>query len=255
MSGFSHFPPVTLSFLKGITAHNDKAWFDAHRADYEAGYVDSGRQFVEAVGERLKAISPAVQFSPKINGSIMRINRDIRFSKDKSPYKTHLDLWFWHGERKGWTAPGFYLRITPEIIYLGTGMHGFDKPWLSAFRDAVVDEAQGKRLAETVAQVEAAGPYEVGGATRKRVPQGIPLIMPAPGSFCMKVFIPALSCRRRRRLSPGSAKSAFIITVPPGPFRAGCSPKWNLRWCTADVSGARNDKIHGHLHGKFERET
>lgn len=60
-----------------------------------------------------------------MNGSIMGINRDIRFSKDKSPYKDHLDLWFWTGDRKGWDTSGFFFRLTPDRLVLGEGMHGF----------------------------------------------------------------------------------------------------------------------------------
>lgn len=172
MSAFTGFPPTTLAFLSGLAAHNEKPWFEAHRTDYDAGYVEAGRAFVEHMGERLRGLSPQVQFAPKINGSILRINRDIRFSKDKTPYKTHLDLWFWHGDKKGWASPGFYLRITPEITYLGTGMHAFDKPWLHAYREAVVDEKRGKNLITAVDKVAGSGHYSIGGKSRKRHPQG-----------------------------------------------------------------------------------
>ena len=113
-----------------------------------------------------------MQFEPRINGSISRINRDVRFSRDKRPYKDHLDIWFWHGEKKGWDRPGFYLRITPATVYLGSGMHGLEGKMLDDFRAAVVADGSGKALVDTAAQVKAAGPYEIGGATRKSVPRG-----------------------------------------------------------------------------------
>ena len=123
---FSAFPDETLQFLNGLAHNNTKEWFEANRALYEAGYVAPARAFVEALGPRLKQISPAVKYEPKINGSIARINRDVRFSRDKSPYKTHLDLWFWHGEKRGWDRPGFFMRITPNRLFLGSGMHQFE---------------------------------------------------------------------------------------------------------------------------------
>lgn len=166
------FPPETLAFLRGIAAHNDKSWFEANRALYDAGYVAAGQAFVEAVGPKLREISPEVQFAPRINGSVSRINRDVRFSKDKRPYKDHLDLWFWHGEKRGWDCPGFYLRLTAEEVFLGVGMHGFDKERLETFRNAVVLGRSGKALAEAVASVRAAGPYEIGEKTRKLMPKG-----------------------------------------------------------------------------------
>ena len=169
---FSGFPAETFKFLQGLSADNSKTWFDAHRDDYDNYYVTPARAFVAALGPRLQEISPDVQFAPKINGSIFRINRDIRFSKDKTPYKNHLDMWFWHGERKGWGAPGFYFRLMADRLILGTGMHKFDKPQVEAFRAAVIDDKAGKALEKVLKDVTAAGPYEVDAPGRKNVPRG-----------------------------------------------------------------------------------
>lgn len=89
------FPAETLAFLRGLAENNTKAWFEAHRADYQAHYVEPALAFVAALGPRLQQIAPGAQFEPRINGSLFRINRDVRFSADKSPYKHHIDLWFW----------------------------------------------------------------------------------------------------------------------------------------------------------------
>lgn len=167
------FPAETFEFLNGVAAHNDKAWFEAHRDLYEAGYVAPARAFVEVLGPRLRKLSPGVQFAPKVNGSLSRINRDIRFSKDKSPYKTHLDLWFWHGDKRGWDCPGFYFRLTSDRVFIGVGMHMMPKDMLARFRDAVVDDKTGKSLEAAVGKVVAAG-YTINEPTRKRVPQGYP---------------------------------------------------------------------------------
>lgn len=169
---FSGFPGETFEFLRGIGANNDKSWFESNRDLYEAGYVAPGRAFVEAVGPRLQRISPAVRYEPKINGSISRINRDIRFSTDKRPYKDHLDLWFWHGDKRGWDCPGFYMRVTAETVMLGSGMHGLQKEQLAAFRDAVVDGPSGNALVSAIGMVRKSGPYEIGGGTRKTPPRG-----------------------------------------------------------------------------------
>lgn len=171
MSTFPGFPAETFAFLEGIAAHNEKAWFDANRGLYEAGYVEPAKALVAALGPRLREISPQVQFEPRVNGSIARINRDIRFSRDKRPYKDHLDLWFWHGDKRGWDRPGFWFRLTPLTVHLGSGMHGFDKALLESFRNAVVHPRSGKALLAAVRQVEAKG-YEVGGRSRKQAPRG-----------------------------------------------------------------------------------
>ena len=171
MASFPGFPKETFAFLEGIASHNEKAWFDASRALYEAGYVAPARAFVEAIGPELKAISSDVRFDAKINGSIQRVNRDIRFSKDKRPYKEHLNLWFWTGDNKGWQTPGFWFSIGRQHVHLGTGMYGFDKDQLESFRQSVIHPRSGKALLAAVAAVNK-GKYEIGGKTRKLMPRG-----------------------------------------------------------------------------------
>tara|TARA_R110002124_G_scaffold36451_15_gene117488 strand:- start:46473 stop:47162 length:690 start_codon:yes stop_codon:yes gene_type:complete len=166
------FGQATLDFLAGIAAHNEKAWFDENRALYEAGYVIAGRAFVEEMGPRLRALSPTMQFSPRINGSQSRINRDVRFSKDKRPYKTHLDLWFWHGEKRSWDCPGFWFRLTADSVHLGCGLHGMGRETLDSFRHSIVLPRSGKALVTAVDAVRAAGDYQIGEKTRKRPPAG-----------------------------------------------------------------------------------
>lgn len=172
MGTFGGFPKETAKFLRELSRNNQKAWFEAHRSDYQASYVEPALAFVAAIGPRLQKISPSVSFEPKINGSLFRINRDVRFAKDKRPYKDHIDLWFWHGDKRGWDTPGFFFRMSSDRLILGAGMHRFEKPQLEKFRAAVVDARPGKALAKAIDQVSAAGPYEIGGATRKSVPRG-----------------------------------------------------------------------------------
>jgi uncharacterized protein (TIGR02453 family) len=172
MVEFSGFPKATRQFLAGIAENNTKDWFDANRGLYDEGYVGAGRAFVEAVGPELRKISPDVQFDPKINGSISRVNRDTRFSRDKRPYKDNLDLIFWHVERKGFRHPGFFIRITAKDVWLGSGMHHFENEALTRYRDAVVAERSGKALVAAIEKVEAAGDYMVGSMPRKTVPRG-----------------------------------------------------------------------------------
>jgi uncharacterized protein (TIGR02453 family) len=163
----------TLRFLKSLSAHNEKSWFDAHRDDYEAHYVAAGRELVEALGPRLKKIDSKVQAIAKTNGSMMRIHRDVRFSKDKRPYKDHLDLWFWTGAEKGWDSSGFFFRLSPKTLIVGGGMHGFSPAMLARYREAVDDDKKGTALVAIVKKLRAAG-YEVGGETYKKTPRGVP---------------------------------------------------------------------------------
>jgi len=168
---FEGFPTGTLRFLRGLAKNNSKVWFDAHRADYEAFYVDAAKSFVVTIGPRLQKVSKSVQFEPRINGSLFRINRDVRFSKDKSPYKAHLDLWFWEGAHRGWESPGFFFRLAPTKLIVGGGMHRFAKEQLAAYREAVLDDRAGKALVKIAEELRRAR-YALGGANRKTVPRG-----------------------------------------------------------------------------------
>jgi uncharacterized protein (TIGR02453 family) len=170
---FTGVPKQTLAFLRGLDAHNDKTWFEAHRAEYERDYLGAGIALVQALGPRLEALAPGLQYEPRVNGSLFRVHRDVRFSKDKTPYKAHLDLWFWEGGRKGWDAPGFFFRLAPKQLVLGVGMHRFEAAQLERYRQAVLDPRAGKALAECVAKV-AQKPYRLGEASRKSVPRGLP---------------------------------------------------------------------------------
>ena len=169
MTDFAGFPNETVRFLNDVANNNSKDWFDAHRSDYEEFWVEPAKAFVDAVGESLRGLAP-IEAQPRVNGSIFRINRDTRFSKDKTPYKDHLDFWFWEGERKR-AVSGFYVRITPTQFGIGVGAHGFDKDRLAAFRAAVVDAEAGTALSKAVGSVEKAG-WPVKGSKYKQLPRG-----------------------------------------------------------------------------------
>lgn len=218
-TSFSAFPEQTLRFLAGIGFENSKEWFEANRDLYQAGYVEPARRFVESLGPQLKKISPGVRFEPKVNGSIGRINRDVRFARDKSPYKDHLDLWFWHGDKKGWDRPGFYLRIAPKTIFLGSGMHTLEGDLLERFRKAVFADASGRALQNAIDKVKKAGPYEVGGATRKTLPRGYDTSHPRAGLLLHEGLYAGLELPAADAVKPGFAERAlehFAATWPIG---------------------------------------
>lgn len=162
------FSKPTITFLSGLSKHNDKAWFEAHRDDYDESFLAPARAFVEAIGPRLRKIDKTIHAEPK--GSILRIHRDVRFSKDKRPYKDHLDLWFWSGAKKGWDSSGFFFRLTAKELMLGAGMHGFMPPELAKYRAAVAGK-KGESLAKIEAKLKKGG-YDFGGETYKKVPRG-----------------------------------------------------------------------------------
>lgn len=172
-TGFQGFSEKTEAFWRGLTANNNKQWFDEHRDDYEEQVLAPARLFVEAMGKRLGKIAPQVQAIPKVNQSLFRINRDVRFSADKSPYKTHMGIWMWEGEAKRMECSGFYFHLEPGMVMLGCGMYMIPRPLLDAFRAEVADPKRGPALARAVNQLQKAG-YGIGTRHYKRVPRGYP---------------------------------------------------------------------------------
>jgi uncharacterized protein (TIGR02453 family) len=169
---FNGFSPEALKFFTELKVNNNKPWFEAHKPDYQAYILEPARAFVLALGEKLFELSPNVMADPRVNKSIFRIHRDTRFSKDKTPYKAHLGLWFPVGEGGGrFEKPGYYFHLEAETLMLGVGIHRFSKPLLKAYREAVVDPALGPQLVKTIAEVTNMG-YGIGEKTYKRTPQG-----------------------------------------------------------------------------------
>jgi uncharacterized protein (TIGR02453 family) len=170
MPVFGGFAPETIRFLGELRVNNHKDWFDAHRADYEAFWVAPAKAFVVAAGQQLAELAPKIRAEPRVLGSIFRINRDTRFARGTGPYKDHLDFWFWEGERRR-AVSGFFARLTPEVLGVGVGCHGFDPERLVRFRQAVADPSSGADLAGIAERLEGAG-YELGRAVLKRPPAG-----------------------------------------------------------------------------------
>lgn len=166
------FTPETLRFLLDLRERNDKAWFDENRARYEAHWLAPARAFVEEIAPRLHGLSPDLHADPANNGSIMRIHRDTRFSKDKRPYKDHLDFMFWQGSGRSRECPGLMMRLSPDGLYLGGGKHGFDKDQLKAYRNAVAGPA-GERLQAVLTELRDDG-WDVGDVAYAKVPRGFP---------------------------------------------------------------------------------
>ena len=167
---FEGFGSATLDFLSDLAEHNDRDWFAANRDRYERVLLGPEKEFIDALGKELQVFDARVHAVPAVNGSIFRINRDIRFSRDKSPYKTHADLWFWIGEDRK-TAMGYFLRMIPGEIWVGGGTHQMTDEQTARYRRAVVSSDAGGRLVEIVGALRSDG-LDVDGEQSKRLPAG-----------------------------------------------------------------------------------
>lgn len=171
---FRGFPQESRSFLESLEAHNDRDWFSSHKAEYEAHLLQPAREFVVAMGQRLREVVPEINAEPRVDRSIFRIHRDTRFARDKRPYKTHLGIFFWEGEGAKLESPGFYFQLTRDKLLLGGGLYGFSKEQLVAYREAVDHPRLGPQLARIMDQGEKKLKGRLAAEGYKRVPRGYP---------------------------------------------------------------------------------
>lgn len=128
--------PSTLAFLTDLRANNSKAWFDANRPAYEAARADF-LQLVARVIDGLNEVDPALAESNLVPKScVFRINRDVRFSADKSPYKTNFGAWFNAGGKALSTA-GYYIQVAPGDSFVAGGMYLPEPSVLATIRQEI----------------------------------------------------------------------------------------------------------------------
>ncbi|MFI5371836.1 MAG: DUF2461 domain-containing protein, partial [Candidatus Eisenbacteria bacterium] len=140
-----YFGPEALAFFRGLARNNRKPWFESHRDDYERSVKQPMAELVAEMDLRLGGFAPEIVGDPK--RSVFRIHRDIRFSHDKSPYKTNAGCWFFHGhgsskvgrEAHGGGA-GFYFHLQPGASFAGGGCWMPPRPALQKFRAAIADD-------------------------------------------------------------------------------------------------------------------
>jgi len=201
MSDFTPLSPELFHFLAELEAHNERTWFKANQARYEAHVREPARAFVRAMGPRLARISEhLVADDRKVGGSLMRVQRDLRFSKDKRPYKTNVGIQFRHDAGKNVHAPGVYVHLSLDEVFMAAGMWMPDSAALGVIR-ARIDAEQD----EWRAVVEApalSGTFERQGDALKRPPRGYPADHPFIDDLKRKSHIAVHSLTEDDALAP-----------------------------------------------------
>ena len=140
--GARYFTTETLDFLQDLEINNERAWFEANKDRYETHVREPALRLVADLGGPLhETVSPHLVADPrKVGGSMFRINRDVRFSHDKSPYKTHCGIALRHEQGRDTTAPTLYVHIEPGNCFLGGGIYRPSTDALRRLRQAIVDD-------------------------------------------------------------------------------------------------------------------
>lgn len=138
-TNFSGFPPQLFDFLRDLKLNNNREWFQDNKQRYKEDIVYPVQDFIIALGPDLKKISRFYDADPRTNGgSMFRIYRDARFSRNKEPYKTHVGCQFRHLAGKDAHAPGFYLHLEPGNVYFGGGVWMPPNPVLEKVRQRII---------------------------------------------------------------------------------------------------------------------
>jgi uncharacterized protein (TIGR02453 family) len=162
-----YFTKATFDFLKELKSNNTREWFAENKGRYEDTLKDPALRLIEDFGPELRGLSRHFLATPR---SLFRIYRDVRFSKDKSPYKTHAGIHFRHEQSKNAYAPGFYLHVEPGQVFVGLGIWHPETKALRLIREHIAEEPdQWKRVSRAKKFRET---FELQGDRLKRAPKG-----------------------------------------------------------------------------------
>jgi uncharacterized protein (TIGR02453 family) len=171
MSDFSGFPRDFFDFFEDLKINNNRIWFNDNKKRYIESVVNPISEFIVCIAPRLKKISRHYTADPRPHrGSMFRIYRDTRFSKDKTPYKTHAGVQFRHKAGKNAHAPGFYVHLATEGLFFGGGVWTPPSPQLNQIRDYIADNVRAWARVANAKKVRDVGGIK--GDSLKRSPRG-----------------------------------------------------------------------------------
>ena len=185
---FAGFPEDTFSFLNELVNNNSREWFEPQKERYEGSVREPALEFIAAMSEPLAELAPHFQAIPKkVGGSLMRPYRDIRFSPDKTPYKTNIGIQFRHEAGKDVHAPGYYVHVEPDGCFVGVGLWKPDSVPLKDIRQSIVDSPDEYRSILTNSRFKKL--FTLGGESLKRPPKGFDPEHPLIDELKRKDFI------------------------------------------------------------------
>jgi len=184
----AYFSMATFDFLDRLADNNRREWFQEHRAEYEGCVRSPALKLIADVAQELPQLSPHFLAIPKkVGGSLMRVYRDTRFAKDKTPFKTNIGIQLRHNMGKDAHAPCYYLHISPSECFLGAGVWCPDGPSLGKIRDRIAEREQEWLKARDHKPFKKG--YRLGGELLKTSPRGFSRDHPMIEDLRRKSFI------------------------------------------------------------------
>jgi len=229
MPGEAYFQPGLFAFLRELRENNDREWFASNRERYEAELRGPFLRFISDFEPLLHTISPHFRSDPRPSGgSLFRIHRDTRFSKDKSPYKTAAAAHFPHVRGRDVHAPGYYLHLEPGSVFAGAGLWRPDAVGLAAVRRAIAaDRSPWKRL---VGDQRLLATFELHGEKLKRPPAGWEPDHPLIEDLKRKDFILSTSFTEQHACAPDFLDQFAERCRLSAPFMRFLTTSVGLEW-------------------------
>ena len=229
MTKSAHFTPALFEFLSELAENNNREWFQDNKARYERDVRDALVQFVGDFGDRLHSISPHMVADPRLSGgSIFRIYRDVRFSKDKSPYKTNAGMHFRHEVGREVHGPGLYLHLQPGMVFAGAGIWRPNSATVGKIRGAIV--ANPERWRSIVNDDEFAAAYTLEGESLKRAPRGIDPDHPLIDQLKLKSFAATTRFSEEDACAPDFIETYADACTVAAPFSEFLTRAVGLDW-------------------------
>ncbi|HSC20021.1 MAG TPA: DUF2461 domain-containing protein [Rhizomicrobium sp.] len=211
---FEGFPKDFFAFFRELKSHNDRAWFEANKQRFRKSVQVPMSAFIAAMSPHLRRVSKHFTADPRPNGgSMFRIYRDVRFARDKRPYKEHAACHFRHALGKDVHAPGFYMHFAPGEVFFGAGLWHPEADALAKVRAAVAESSSawrkavdGKDFTRRFGKVQ--------GEALTRPPRGFDPEHPLIGDIKRKSFY------AMQQADPKLAQSPELVDEVAGSFRA-----------------------------------
>ncbi len=212
--GFSGFPKDLFAFFRELKANNERPWFEENKPRFRETVQAPMSDFIAAMAPHLKRVSKEFVADPRPNGgSMFRIHRDVRFSRDKRPYKEHAACQFRHRFGRDVHAPGFYVHLAPDEIFFGGGMWMPEPEALLKIRERIAAKpAEWKKVAGSKKFAQIFGGIE--GEQLTRPPRGFDPAHPFIADIRRKSFVAGREATAKTAQSPG------FVTEVAETFRA-----------------------------------
>lgn len=210
------FTEQTFSFLAELAANNERLWFAANKSRYEALVREPALDFIDAMAPALASLAPRFRADNRlVGGSLMRVYRDTRFARDKTPYKTNVGIQFRHDLGKDVHAPGFYVHLACSECFLAVGCWRPDADMLARIRDLIAESPERWRAARDERDFRAH--WMLSGDSLMRPPRGYAADHPEIADLKRKDFVALVPLSRADVVSPhlvDTVGAAFATALP-----------------------------------------